>query len=248
MTFNIRCADVKGVTWEERRGLVSQQISDVLPDSVGLQEAHTGWMDYLIEELADKYDYIGVGREDGKREGEFTSIFYLKEKYEVKDSGNFWLSETPDVPSKGWDAACTRICTWAKLADRKTGKEYVHINTHFDHRGRQAQLKSVYMIHEKAKEFEALPVVITADLNILEGSDIYLKMVSSLLKDSKHLAADTMSCLTFHNAFPKKFKDYVIDYVLVNRHVTPKVYKVITQGIDGRFVSDHYPVYADCEI
>ncbi len=248
MTFNIRCSDVNGVTWEERRKIVSRQISDFLPDSIGLQEAHTGWMDYLVEKLSDKYDYIGVGREDGKREGEFCAIFYLKEKYEIKESGNFWLSETPDVPSKGWDSACTRICTWAKFADKQTGKEYVHINTHFDHRGRQAQGKSVDMIHEIMKRFESLPVAFTADLNILEGSDIYMKMVSSHLKDAKHSAADTMSCSTFHAGFPGKFKDYVIDYVLVNRHVTAKVYKVLTQGIDGQLVSDHYPVYADCEI
>lgn len=248
MSFNIRCSDVKGVTWKERRPLVSRQILEVLPDSAGVQEAHTGWMDYLAEALFEKYDYVGVGREDGKRDGEFSAIFYLKDKYEVTDSGTFWLSDTPNVPSKGWDAECTRICTWARLRDKCTGGEYVHINTHFDHRGIRAQENSVKMIHKKAKEFNDVPVVFTADLNIFEGSNLYLKMVSSVLKDAKHLSPDTMSCLTFHNAEPEKFKDSIIDYVLVNSLVTPKIYRVLTDGIDGKYVSDHYPIYIDCEI
>ncbi len=248
MSFNIRCSDVNGVTWEERRGLVSRQILDVLPDSVGVQEAHSGWMDSLCNDLNAKYDYIGIGRDDGERGGEFTAIFYLKDKYEVKESGNFWLSKTPEKPSKGWDAACVRICTWALLRERATGKEYAHINTHFDHRGRKAQKNSVGMIHGKVGQFDGLPVVFTADLNILEGSDIYHKMVSSVLKDAKHLAEDTMSASTFHGGKPGKYKEHIIDYILVNGLVTPIRYRVLTDGIDGELVSDHYPIFADCEI
>ena len=247
MTFNIRCSDVRGVTWEERRPLVSEQIRCVHPDSVGVQEAHEGWMTYLREALKDEYVSVGVGREDGKNEGEYSAIFYLKEKYALIDSGNFWLSETPDKPSKGWDAAYTRICTWARLREKISGWEYVHINTHFDHIGRIAQQNSVSMIHKKVAEFTDLPVVFTADLNIFEGGEIYEDMVSSQLKDAKFLAPDTMSYLTFHNGRKNPRRKLIIDYVLVNSLLKPQVYRVLAEGIDGKMVSDHYPVYVDCE-
>lgn len=248
MTFNIRCSDVKGVTWQERRELVKRQILEFRPDSVGVQEAHTEWMDYLSKALGDEYDYVGVGREDGKKDGEFCAVFYLKEKYKAIESGDFWLSKTPDKPTKGWDAACKRVCTFVRLKDRQTGKEYVHINTHFDHRGRRAQTNSVELIHNKALEYKELPVIFTGDLNILEGKKIYQKIVSSVLKDSKYIAPDSMNYLTFHNAQPEKYENHIIDYILINDLVAPKKYRVLSEGIDGQFVSDHYPVYMECEI
>lgn len=247
MSFNIRCSDVNGVTWQERKELVSKQILEAHPDSVGLQEAHTEWMRYLAKALKDEYSYVGIGRENGKRLGEFSAIFYLKDKYKAVESGNFWLSETPEKPSMGWDAACKRICTWVRLRDRETGKEYVHINTHFDHRGEIAQKNSVGMIHNKAKEFKDIPLVFTADLNIFEGGEIYKDMVSDVLKDAKFLAPDTMNEVTYHNGDPEHFDGKIIDFVLVNSLVVPKTYRVLTQGIDGQLVSDHYPIYSDCE-
>lgn len=246
MSFNIRCSDVRGVTWQERRPLVSEQIRQLHPDSVGLQEAHEEWMDYLKEALKEEYASVGVGREDGKSEGEHSAIFYLKNKYDLVAHGDFWLSETPEKPSKGWDAACMRVCTWARLKKREDDSEYVHINTHFDHVGRKAQQNSVSLIHNKAAEFSNLPVVFTADLNIPEGGKIYEEMVSSQLKDAKFLAPDTMTHLTFHGGRKRPPVKLVIDYVLVNSLVKPTVYRVLTDGINGKMVSDHYPIYADC--
>ena len=140
MSFNIRCGDVGVQTAESRYTLVSDTIFKGAPDSVGIQEATPEWMEYLKTALSDKYDYVGIPREE---DGEYSSIFYLKDKYTITESGNFWLSETPHKESKGWDAACYRICTWAVLENKETKEKYVHVNTHLDHVGVLARRNGV---------------------------------------------------------------------------------------------------------
>ena len=124
MSFNIRCLNVGKDTWEDRIGIVTETINKSNADSVGVQEATTEWMETLDKELTS-YAWVGVGRDDGKTQGEFSSIFYLKNKYNLIDSGTFWLSETPDTPSLGWDAGCNRVCTWAVLENKETKEQYV---------------------------------------------------------------------------------------------------------------------------
>jgi endonuclease/exonuclease/phosphatase family metal-dependent hydrolase len=187
-----------------------------------------------------------VGRDDGDNEGEYSAIFYLKDKYELVDSGTFWLSETPEKPSIGWDAACNRICTWARLKNKETGEEYVHMNSHFDHVGITARKNSVQLILDKAKTFGDIPVVFTADMNVKEGSDNYKQFTESgYFYDTKYIAPDTMDYCTYHDTKPNSHKDDIIDYVMINDGFDAISYKVVTAGIDGRFVSDHYPIYAD---
>ena len=169
MSFNIRCANVGKDSWEDRIGIVSQTMLESEADSIGVQEATPEWMATLKETVGEKYAYVGVGRDDGDNEGEYSAVFYLKDKYEVVDSDTFWLSETPDKPSFGWDAACRRVCTWVQLKDKETGKQYVHMNTHFDHIGISARKNSVEMIIDKAKTFTDIPVVFTADMNVVQG-------------------------------------------------------------------------------
>ena len=246
MSFNIRCLNVGKDTWQDRIGIVSQTILESDADSIGVQEATPEWMETLNTTVADKYAYVGVGRDDGKNQGEYSAIFYLKDKYKVVNSGTFWLSETPEKPSMGWDASCNRICTWVRLKNKKTGKEYVHMNSHFDHTGTIARKNSVSLILEKAKTFGNIPVVFTADMNVKEGSTNYKQFTESgYFYDTKHLAPDTMDCCTYHDTKPNKHKDDIIDYVMINNGFTAVSYKVVTEGIDGRYVSDHYPVYAD---
>ncbi len=245
MSFNIRCANVGLASWSSRIGIVCETVNRALPDSVGLQEATPEWMDALEENLV-LYDYVGVGRDDGDDKGEYAAIFYLKEKYDVLESGTFWLSETPDTPSFGWDADCKRVCTWAVLENRQTGQEYIHINSHFDHIGSKARENSARMILEFASLYTDIPVVFTADMNIAEGSGLYGTFESSgVLADSKYLAADTMDYQTFHDTKPSLYKGQVIDFVFVNSKFNPLVYRVVTAGIDGRYVSDHFPIYCD---
>ncbi|MBE6796489.1 MAG: endonuclease/exonuclease/phosphatase family protein [Ruminococcaceae bacterium] len=246
MSFNIRCTNVGKDSWEDRIGIVSQTIIESEADSVGVQEATPEWMAALRETVGDMYAYVGVGRDDGDNEGEYSAIFYLKDKYNAIDSGTFWLSETPDKVSFGWDAACRRVCTWVVLENKETSEKYVHINSHFDHIGISARKNSVDMIVDKAKEYTDLPVVFTADMNVKQGSDNYNQFVESgVLRDTKFATTNTMDYCTYHDTKPQNHKDDVIDYVMINEHFDAVAYRVVTEGIDGRFVSDHYPIYAD---
>ena len=247
MSFNIRCLNVGKDTWEDRIGIVTETINKSNADSIGVQEATTEWMATLDKELT-KYAWVGVGRDDGKTQGEFSSIFYLKEKYNLIDSGTFWLSETPDVPSLGWGAGCNRVCTWAVLENKETKEQYVHINSHFDNASEKAREESVKMILAHAEKYKDLPVVFTADMNVVEGSANYVQMTSGCLKDTKYLTDDSMNYLTYHDTKPSRHQGEVIDYVMVNDNFNVLSYKVVTAGIDNRYVSDHFPVYADLEL
>ena len=249
MSFNIRCTNVGKDSWEDRIGIVSQTMLESEADSIGVQEATPEWMATLKETVGEKYAYVGVGRDDGDNEGEYSAVFYLKDKYEVVDSDTFWLSETPDKPSFGWDAACRRVCTWVQLKDKETGKQYVHMNTHFDHVGISARKNSVEMIIDKAKTFTDIPVVFTADMNVVQGSTNYNQFVDSgYFRDTKFAAPDSMNYCTYHDTKPDMHKDDVIDYVMINDGFDALTYRVVTEGVDGRFVSDHYPIYADIEM
>ncbi len=248
MSFNIRCTNVGTDTWQDRIGIVSQTILAGHPDSLGVQEATPGWMKALKENIGGEYDYVGVGRDNGKNLGEYSAVFYLKDKYNVVDSGTFWLSETPEKPSYGWDAACRRVCSWVILKDKETGREYVHLNSHFDHIGVTARRESVKMIIEKSQQYKDIPAVFTADMNVKEGSENYKQFTESgIFRDAKYDAPDTMNYCTFHATSPETHADDVIDYVMINDGFKALKYRVVTDGVDGRFVSDHYPIYADLE-
>ena len=246
MSFNIRYGGLGVLSASDRYEMVEETIRKSEADSFGVQEATPSWMRYLKKSLSDKYDYVGVGRDNGKNVGEYSAVFYLKDKYKAVDSGTFWLSETPDTPSKGWDASCKRICTWIVLENIQTGEKYVHVNAHFDHKGPEARINSVDMIIEKVKQYSDLPVVFTADMNIVEGTELYNRMIdSNVLRDTKYEAEDTMDYLTFHDMVPSAHEDSILDYVMINDNFEAEVYRVVTAGIDDVYVSDHFPVYAD---
>lgn len=245
MSFNIRYGDLGVLTAEDRYDDVESVIEKGAPDSIGLQEATPEWMEYLKTAI-DGYSYVGVGRDDGDNQGEYAAIFYLDSKYKAVDSGTFWLSDTPDVPSKGWGADCYRICTWVILENKTTGEQYVHMNAHFDYANDEIRYNSADMIIEKAKEFGDIPVVYTADMNFDENSEYFAHMnKSSYFINTKDKAEDTMDYLTYHDRKPKHHENDKIDYILINDKFDAQVYRVITEGVDGRYVSDHFPLYAD---
>lgn len=244
MSFNILCTGKGEHSMPNRLGIVTRTITEYYPDSIGLQEATPAWMLWLNIMLPE-YDYVGVGRFDGHILGEFSAIFYLKDKYKVVDSGTFWISETPKIPSRGWDASINRVCTWAVLENKVTGERYAHINTHLDYKGILPRQKGIEMILEKAAELNNIPVVATGDFNLDEGSDYYKQLTAGVLHDTKFLAPDTMQNATYHHYTLPTDPKNVLDYVLGNDKVTPLVYRVVTEGIDGKFVSDHYPIYSD---
>ncbi len=243
MSFNIRCYDVGGTDLKYRIPLVPAEVNEVRPDSFGVQEATPEWREKL-KKLLPEYDSVGEDR-DGSGTGESCTVYYLRARYRLLDSGTFWLSETPDVPSRGWDAACNRVCTWAVLQNRFTGDTYVHVNSHFDHVGKTAVVQAGKMVNDFIDErFPSLPVVFTADLNALVGSPAYNAMTTNLVNTAM-VAEDSIRFGTFHGCHPETHQDYEIDFVLCSPDLTVKTYRVVTAGINGRFVSDHFPVYAD---
>lgn len=179
MTFNMR-VDVKsdGLNqWDARKDSVGIFLQNIGPDLIGAQEVLKHQLDDLLERLPG-YRYVGVGRADGKEAGEYAPILYRTDRVELVESGHFWLSETPTVPgSKGWDAACERVATWAIFKDKENGKLFYMLNTHLDHKGALARENSVEMIRREAqKYFGKYPVVVTGDFNLPPTSEVMEKL------------------------------------------------------------------------
>lgn len=247
MSFNIRYGDLGVLAAEDRYYMIEQSIEKGMPDSLGVQEATPEWMSYLGEAL-EAYDYVGVGRDNGVDEGEYAAVFYLKDKYTPVDSGTFWLSDTPDKVSKGWGADCYRICTWVILENKATGEQYVHMNAHFDYANDDIRFNSADLILEKAKEFGDIPVVYTADMNFSEDSEFFEYMLDDgYLLNARTLAEDSMDYLTYHDRKPDTHENSKIDFIMVSDKFSVDSYRVVTAGIDGKYVSDHFPIYADME-
>lgn len=248
MSFNIRYGDLGVLTAEDRYYMIEETVEKGKPDSLGVQEATPEWMAYLDEALED-YDYVGVGRDNGVDEGEYAAVFYLSDKYTPVDSGTFWLSDTPDEVTKGWGADCYRICTWVILEDKSTGDQYVHMNAHFDYANDEIRYNSADLIIEKAKEFGDIPVVYTADMNFSDDSEFFEHMLSDgYFDNTRTLAEDTMDYLTYHDRKPATHENSKIDFIMVNDKFDADVYRVVTAGIDGKYVSDHFPIYADIKL
>ncbi len=244
MSFNVRAYDVNSVPNVFRNNLVADEIMKILPDSVGLQELRAPAYILLRSRLSSLYACVGEDR-DKNLISERSSIMYLKGKYKLIDSGTFWLSETPEEMSFGWDAACRRVCTWVILENRKTGEQYAHINSHFDHEGVEARINSPKLIEKLIEEkFGDLPVVFTGDINSTPGSSVYNDMTAFGLSDTSLTAADSVYFETFHDGDATE-ESVTLDYILANDKVTPLVFRTVTVGVYGRYVSDHFPIYAD---
>ena len=254
-TFNIRLIngeDTKaGFGWDVRKPRVAQYILDNDMDVIGMQEVVYKQLTYLQENL-EGYDYIGVGRTDGNTEGEYSCIFYKKDKYEVLDQGNFWLSETPDkVGSIGWDAAIERIASWGKFRDKKTGKIFMAVNTHFDHVGVEARKQSALLIIKKIREIVGTkPAVVTGDFNITDQNEAYKTMVTNkfVLKDAFKISPSHGGVRYTCNGFGRTpvAKREKIDFIFV----TPKINVIRTVtplDVANHIISDHNPHWADLE-
>lgn len=241
MSFNIRCGE-----YSERKNIVPQLIGEYLPDSVGIQECTYQWYKKLIKSLPE-YEFIGVGRDSGgidKDCGEISAVLYRKDKYELVDSGTFWLSETPDEVSFGWDAACRRICTWVILKNKETGEQYAHVNTHLDHEGPDARTNGSAMVRDHALTFD-MPTVLTGDFNFKKDDELYTGMLGTGLYDTQDLANDTMTGKTYHG-YNGGEEGLPIDYIFVNEKVSSVLtYKIVRDMYGKKYSSDHYPIYAD---
>ena len=253
MSFNVLCGGDGKRSWQGRTEMVLDTIRRADPDSLGVQEAHFDWIKTLRAGLPE-YDYVGVGRDDGKEKGEFSAVFYKKEKFNLLDSGSFWLSETPDVPGvKGWDAACVRVCSWAKLEEKATGKQFVHFNTHLDHIGLVAMQKGAELITAKAAQIcPDLPAFFTGDFNVTPDSAPYRTVIQAGFADARHVAAVSDDSITFHvdTFISDRLKEEyaVIDYCFVKGDVKIDSFRVLRNLYPGDlFPSDHFPVIAVAE-
>lgn len=244
ISYNIRNGEAKDGTnsWQYRYPASAMMILDQKPDIFGIQEAYDYQMEYLEEALVD-YKGVGVGREDGKHEGEHMSIFYNTKTIKLLKWGTYWLSETPDVPSKGWDAACVRTATWAFMKDKKTGKKFYYVNTHLDHVGPIAQQKGLAVIMDRVADMNPknLPMVITGDFNVKVDNPILVD-IKARMKNAREVAAQTDHHNTF-NGWGKSSS--IIDYIWFSGFSGCPKYETITKPYYERtYISDHYPVTA----
>lgn len=246
MTFNLKYNGDGYQTRENRFPKAVKIIEKHSPDSFGVQEAEKWWTD-SFEETLTQYARVGTFRDDGKTLGESCSIFYLKDKYELVDSGDYWLSETPDIPSKGWDGGCSRVITYAILKDKTTGFVYAHFNTHLDNVGEQAKANSVPLLATIIADIAPdIPVVLTGDFNVREGSEIYSNLVACGLKDTKYLAAEYDDCATYHDFNPFVLNTKPIDYIFVNGYVKSVKSSYIDSSTVGLvYPSDHFPIITE---
>lgn len=252
MTYNIRL-DVESDgenRWDKRKGLLANQVRFYEPDFMGVQEALPQQMHYLDETLP-AYDFIGVGRDDGKEKGEFSAIFYNKDKFKVVKQSTFWLSQTPEKPGLGWDAACNRVCTYGLFENLKTKKKIWVFNTHFDHIGTTARMESAKLILAKIKELnkEGYPFVLTGDFNLTEDNES-IQRITAELNDTRKVAKLVYGPDGTWNAFDfTKPATERIDYIFIpKKNVTVTKYAILSDNKNNRYYSDHLAVYSELEI
>ncbi len=245
MSFNIRVSDANDGTnsWEYRYPTSALMVLDRKPDIVGLQEALHDQVMYLKNALTPDYKVIGVGREDGKKKGEHMEMLYNKKTISVLKWGTFWLSETPDKPSMGWDAACVRTATWALIKDKKSGKKFYMVNTHLDHVGTVAREKGLQLICERIAQMnrDGLPMVLTGDFN-MEITDPSMAPVKNAMKNARTDAVKTDNHFSY-NGWGKASS--TIDYVWYSGFSSCTEFETVTKPyMDRAFISDHFPVQA----
>ena len=244
MSYNIRMGEAKDGTnsWQYRCPATIFMIEDQKPDVFGVQEA----FDYqvaFIEEYCRNYESVGIGRDNGKKKGEHMSIFWNKKTVSMLKWGTFWLSETPDKPSMGWDAACFRTATWALMKCRKTGNKFWFVNTHLDHKGKEARRNGLKLIVEKIAEInpQGYPMVLTGDFNVTPDNEA-LKDLDAMMKSARKCAARTDSHGTY-NGWGRG--GGIIDYIYYSGFSDCPEYRTVTDRYaERKYISDHYPVAA----
>ncbi|MBP1593103.1 MAG: Endonuclease/Exonuclease/phosphatase family protein [Bacteroidetes bacterium] len=253
MTFNIRLnvpSDSLN-SWQYRKDNAANMIRYYAPDILGMQEVLYNQLIDLRERLP-QYTAIGVGRTDGKEAGEYCSLFFKADRFELIKEGNFGLSETPEkIGIKGWDAAYERIVTWAILKEKKTGKKFVCFNTHLDNMGEIARREGAKLLLAKAKELApGLPVVITGDFNGTSDSEPIQIITHNGMKDTRNESPIVYGpSWSFHDFGRLKNSERVlIDYIFVSNPVQINKYCVIKDTPEQGYLSDHNPILVNITI
>ncbi|TNF41812.1 MAG: endonuclease/exonuclease/phosphatase family protein [Bacteroidetes bacterium] len=253
ITFNIRFNNPgDGINaWPNRVDMVTGLIKYHEPDIFGLQEALIGQIEDLRNNLPD-FEWFGVGRDDGEKGGEFSPVFFNKSKFILIEKGTFWLSETPEKPSKGWDASFNRVVTWGRFKSKITGKQFLVFNTHFDHRGVEARKQSAQLIANKIREMvkdKNLPVILTGDFNLTPDQEP-IALLKKYFKDSREITElpPYGPVGTFNSFDWNAPMEGRIDYIFVQGEIKVLKYAVITDSKEKRWPSDHLPVFAKVQL
>lgn len=279
-SYNVRNqndADARqGDGWPTRSKVLCAQVDFEDPDIFGTQEVLHGQLNDM-RSLLDHYDYIGIGRDDGREAGEYSAIFYKKSRLNLLTSGNFWLNETPDRPALGWDAACIRICTWGQFEQRSTGFRFFFFNLHMDHVGIVARRESAKLIVQKIREIaHDAPAIVTGDFNVDQNDSIFSIFTDSGLLVDSYVAAERRFAEngTFNDFDPNLKSESRIDHVFVSPAFSVHRYGILTnsywtaegaqakqlvkgknapqeinfQHFRRRNPSDHYPVFVKLEV
>jgi endonuclease/exonuclease/phosphatase family metal-dependent hydrolase len=246
MSYNVRTVTFNGDPvddFELRKGPLVRHIKANDPDLLGTQEVLSMfWDEYLIENLKN-YTGVGIARDgEGMPFSEKNMIFFKIAKFDLLESGTFWLSDTPDIVSRGWDGYCNRICTWVRLKDKSTGKTFMYFNTHLDHMGTEAREKGSALVAQRVSEC-GCPAILTGDFNFYESSVYYQNMVAAL-DDTKYLAVQTMDYGSYHGYKERDLTGISpIDYCMVTKgDFSVLSYEVLHEKYEDVFTSDHYPI------
>lgn len=252
ISYNVRysAANDGEDAWPKRIEFFFDTITAFSPDLIGFQEVLADQHDAIIARLGT-HAFSGVARNDGKRAGEWSLVGYRKDRFTLLDSGTFWLSEQPEVPgSKSWDTALTRICSWVRLRDRTTGRDFVYANTHFDHRGTVARLEAAKLLSARLPKLAAGgPAILTGDFNVTEDTPPYGELVRPATPGAIRWIdayravhpARLPDEASFHG-FKGTVKGSRIDFVFHTEHFTPRSATIDRTSRAGRYPSDHYPV------
>ena len=254
--------------WDLRKAQLCDMINFEAFDVFGAQEVKKPQLDDMLAALPD-YRYVGVGRDDGKEKGEYSPVFYRKDKFKLLNSGTFWLSETPDKVSKGWDGLCRRVCSWAYLQRKSDKTCFYFLSTHLDHKGPIAKMEGSKLIVKFIKEqCKGENVIIVGDFNVSQDSEPYKVFAEcGLLNDTYDIAKYHFAPTGTFNAFdPRRYTEIRIDHIFVSKDITVSRYGTLTyhyfrnmkaeeQGMgaaapkeikgesrDTKCLSDHYPV------
>ena len=249
-TFNIRWDNPNDVgnLWKDRLPHVINLIKFHQIDLIGVQEALKHQLTQMSESL--DYEYIGVGRDDGKDKGEFSAILYNSKKYQLLDQGTFWLSPTPEKPSKGWDAALNRVSTFGKFADQN-GIEFYIFNIHYDHIGQQAREESSKLVLRQIEKINAenLPVIWMGDFNVTPDNPAYTVITSQpQWNDARLVAAMSYGPAGTFTGFDwDQLPDGIIDHIFVSGRIQVIRHGILTDNYGKKYPSDHFPVMAEVE-
>lgn len=251
-TFNIRYANQSdtGHLWVDRAPVVTNLIRFHNFDVFGIQEGLKNQIDDISSALPE-YSRYGVGRDDGIDAGEHSVIYYKKDKFKLLKSGDFWLSETPDKPGKGWDATCcNRICSWVYLQNIQSKKKFYMFNVHFDHQGVVARKESSKLMLKKIKEIAGNePVLFTGDFNGSRSSEWYQTIANSgIVKDTHDGVKHPYENNSSMNGFRTPRGMEVIDHIFISKQFTTKKWGILTDTYFGKYPSDHFPVIAEVSL